>query len=338
MKIIKNQFCQECGKKETLEEIHKTELIDVRGEEIPVEVNYYHCNSCNMDFENLNDENDYLDSAYRIYRERHNMMQPEDIKKLRKKYELTQTEMAKLLGWGGVTLARYENGALQDHAHDKALKFLTKPRNIYELLKQNPEAVGKEKYGKLKEYLITCIEKEFEKDLVETSLDYPADKLSGFSLFSFEKFINMILFFCKGGIFKTKLNKLLFYTDFKHFKDHKKSISGIQYIHATYGPVPKFYSFLLAHLIENKLINIEEVKFGRDEHNEEIVGEEFRSKVDPNLNIFSDLEIQSLVEIKNHFSSFGSKKISEFSHKEPAYKLTQSGATIPYEYAKKLNL
>ncbi|MFH1453457.1 MAG: type II TA system antitoxin MqsA family protein [Armatimonadota bacterium] len=338
MKKNRNQFCQECGQEKTLEEIRKTELINVRGEEIPVEVIYCHCNSCAVDFENLDDKNDYLDLAYRKYRQRHDMIQPEGIKKLRKKYELTQTEMAKLLGWGNVTLARYEKGALQDHAHDKALKFLTEPRNVYALLKQNPESVDKEKYNKLKNYLVACIEKEFEKDLIKTSFDYFGDKFSGFSAFSFEKFINMVLFFCKGGIFKTKLNKLLFYADFKHFKNCEKSISGIQYIHAAYGPVPKLYSFLLAYLIENKLIDIDEVEFGHDKHNKEVLGEEFNSMVNSDLNLFSDSEIQTLIEIKNYFSSFGSKKISEFSHEEPAYKLTQNGEMISYEYAKELNL
>jgi len=44
------------------------------------------------------------------------MLSPYEIRELRKRYGLTQKELSLLLGWGSVTMSRYENGALQDVA------------------------------------------------------------------------------------------------------------------------------------------------------------------------------------------------------------------------------
>jgi len=101
----------------------RTEDVDIRGECISVPVAFYTCNACGGDFEDPKSPLDSLDLAYREYRRRHGMVQPEIIREFRTRYALTQQELARLLGWGGATLSRYENGALQDDAHDRMLKL-----------------------------------------------------------------------------------------------------------------------------------------------------------------------------------------------------------------------
>jgi len=62
--------------------------------------------------------------------------------------------------------------------------------------------------------------------------------------YNIKKFINCILFFAKRtnpkklGILK--LNKLLYYADFKHYKKYGRSITGDVYIKMEHGPVPSF--------------------------------------------------------------------------------------------------
>jgi transcriptional regulator with XRE-family HTH domain len=70
------------------------------------------------------------------------MVQPEDIIQIRKAYDLTQKELASLLGWGEVTLSRYENGALQDLAHDKMLHLAKQPENLLALIEQFPGSLS----------------------------------------------------------------------------------------------------------------------------------------------------------------------------------------------------
>ena len=69
------------------------------------------------------------------------MTPPPEIKAFRKRYGLTQGELSKLLGWGPVTLSRYENGALQDEVHDKMLRLAMNPENLMRLVEDTPEAL-----------------------------------------------------------------------------------------------------------------------------------------------------------------------------------------------------
>jgi len=147
---LQEKFCIEC-ESEKIEKITNPQVFKIRGDEITVNVTYWHCMECNYEWQNLN-ECDEFDAAYRIYREKHKMLQPEQIKTLRKKYDLTQVELARLMGCGLVTLTRYEKGALQDTVHDNLLKLLDDPRNLIRLVEQNPDAISEEKYNKLLTY------------------------------------------------------------------------------------------------------------------------------------------------------------------------------------------
>jgi len=70
--------------------VEKVEEIDIRGETIPIHMEYYHCEECGEDFEIPRPDYDPLDAAYREYRNRKGMLQPEEIKKFRKELGLTQ--------------------------------------------------------------------------------------------------------------------------------------------------------------------------------------------------------------------------------------------------------
>jgi uncharacterized phage-associated protein len=56
-----------------------------------------------------------------------------------------------------------------------------------------------------------------------------------------EKLINAIIYFADHTRFcgKTKLMKLLYFLDFKHFKQTGKSVTGLDYFAWEMGPVPK---------------------------------------------------------------------------------------------------
>ena len=76
--------------------------------------------------------------AYKKYRTIHNLLNPEEIKSIREKYDLSQNEFSNLLGWGEKTICRYENGAIQDNVHNDLLKLLKdNDQNIIFLRKSN---------------------------------------------------------------------------------------------------------------------------------------------------------------------------------------------------------
>lgn len=328
-------ICPICEKETDSELVRKIEEIKVRGESIEVETEFYKCLVCGEEFEDPRSDNDPLDKAYRKYRRRHGMMQPEDIRQLRKRYGFTQGEMSNLLGWGGATLSRYENGALQDEVHGKILHLITDPRNLLNLIEQSSEVIPKHKRERLVKELKMAEEESFsfERILEERFGMYDPDELSGYMRLNLAKFFNAVLFFCQGGALKTVLNKLLFYADFKHFKEYTVSITGSKYIHLIHGPVPDHYESYFATLREYDELSIEEIEYGED-----IIGEKFISEKKPDLSLFSETELKIIAEVKIYFRDFNANSIRNFSHNEKGYRETSNGDIISYKYARDLQI
>jgi len=331
-------ICPNCEKETEQKLVNAIEEIIIRGEAVPINVEYYKCNECGSEFRDPSSQKDPLETAYHEYRQRHGMLQPEKIKELREQYGLTQQEMSNLLGWGGATLSRYENGALQDEAHETILRLIQEPHNLLELIEQKPNSLDEKK----KERTIAWLkenangwEKSFTTIYENLFGSYDADKLSGYRILNISKLFNSMVFFCKeSDVPKTKLNKLLFYADFKHFKDYSISITGVQYAHLPYGPAPDNYQLYVAALHdEEKSISIEEVQFPNG-----YTGEFLRAIKEPVLSMFSTTELKILAMVKECFAEFTASKISELSHQEKGYKDTRNGEIISYDYAQFLSI
>jgi putative zinc finger/helix-turn-helix YgiT family protein len=328
-------ICPNCEKETDLELVHAAENIEVRGEQIKIDMEYYRCLSCGEEFEDPRSDDDPLDKAYREYRRRHGMIQPEEIRNLRKRYGFTQHEMSKLLGWGLATLSRYENGALQDEAHDKTLRLAMEPRNVLKLVEETSNALSEERKEEMTAQLRASEEEVYSLGRIyeERFGRYQADELSGYRNLNLAKLVNAILFFCKDGVLKTVLNKLLFYADFKHYKEYATSITGARYARVPFGPAPDKWQHYFSMLIEENALSSDEIFY-----NEEISGEKFTSKKMPELTCFKNTELLMLATVKEQFKRWPAKRISDFSHNEKGYKETPNGHLISYEYAEELQI
>jgi len=328
-------ICPNCEKEQELEKVQGEEVVKVRSDSITVPAEYYRCRVCGDEFEDPGSSDDLLERAYREYRRRHGMIQPEEIKEVRKKYGLTQHEMAKLLGWGLATLSRYENGALQDEAHDKILRLVQEPRNLIKLIRETPDALTETRREELVTNLKVSEEAaySFLRLYEERFGSYKPDIFSGYRTLDLQKLINVILFFCMEGLLKTLLNKVLFYSDFKHFKDHSVSITGERYARIPFGPAPDKWQHLFTLLIDERELECEEVFY-----NDDLSGERLKSARKPDLSLFSHSEFLVMASVKDHFKGWGARRISEFSHNERGYKETQNGHLISYAYANDLQI
>lgn len=327
------RICPSCEKETPIEKIERQETITVRSEKIPVKVEVYLCKTCKSEFENTRSP-DALESAYRVYRDRHGMLQPEAIRDWRKSHGLTQRELSSLLGWGGATLSRYENGALQDEAHEKIMRLAMEPHNLLKLVRETPDALDENKRNRLIEDL-TAVEAEacsLERILEEPFAAYMPDQLTGYKKLDLNKMFNVVLFFCVGGQLETKLNKLLFYADFKHFKEFSVGITGARYVHLPYGPVPDNYDLLFADLVRRNELAIDEVLVGN------YFGKEYRASRQPALQHFTKSEIAVLKQVKKYFERYSASQIKDFSHKERGYLETDKGKPIAYPYAEFLKI
>lgn len=146
------ELCFNCDYEEELQPMREPVIITVRGESIPATKEFYQCPHCEHAFTSSLGH-DALDEAYREYRRRHNLLQPEEIRNWREQYGLTQQELSTLLGWKETTLSKYENGALQEESQDTLLKFAQEPINLLQLIKRKPDAVNSDKRAILIEQL-----------------------------------------------------------------------------------------------------------------------------------------------------------------------------------------
>jgi putative zinc finger/helix-turn-helix YgiT family protein len=330
-----NAFCPNCEKETEQRFVEKIEEVNIRGEKIPVRMEYYQCEECGEDFEIPRPDYDPLDAAYREYRRRKGMAQPEEIKKFRKELGLTQKEWSEILGIGIATLNRYENGALQSEAHDQVIRLCMQPANILNILENKPELFSEIERERLFQLLRTKDQGcgNLLEEAIEQFGSYPPSLLSGFIRFNTNKLFQAIKFFCfKDRVVKTKLMKLLFYADFKHFKDNGVSITGARYAHATHGPVPdQFGTWLVAISDWEKQITSEEQAYG------DYVGEVYSSD-EPDWSVFSTSEFAALAFVKDKFNRYTARQIREFSHLEKGYKETKDGEIISYHYAQELQI
>ncbi len=326
--------CARCEKEIVHEPLKGQEVIVIRKEPITVDVEYYKCPECGEEFLVPGSAKDPFRMAYEKYRDDHKMLQPEQIKNWRRKYRLTQDQVAKLLGIGVATLSRYESGKLQDEAHDTMLRLAMEPTNLQRLVADSAGVFSEEQKKGMLEYIKREASEELSLEhwITVNVSNYDSDKYSGFKKFDLNKFYNAVLYLCKGGVLKTKLNKLLFYTDFKHFKEYTVSITGARYAHIPFGPAPDNYDLYYPVLVRRGAIKLEEKDYPG------YTGENMITVQEPDLNLFSESELRILSTVKEHFKNYNATEISSFSHGEKGYQDTPQGKIISYEYASQLKL
>lgn len=324
-------FCPNCNAEEVLERSSRTEVFDVKGQRIDVEVTILVCQKCHTDFYPA--DFDPNDLAFREYRKKLGWTQPDEIVQVRKRWGLTQNEFANLLGWGVATLSRYENGALQSESHESVLKLLKNdPLNLIQLLQDNSSLPLWRR-----EEILTWLRPnkgEFIWNLFDKI--YPkqtADEFSGFRQFDHTRLKDLILFFCKSGCLKTNLNKLLFYADFKAFKEKDSSLTGARYVRINYGPVVNDFNFYFASLVEDGSLEVEEIFYPNG-----YVGEKYTAKKEPDLSEFEQWERELLMLINMKLGGLNASDIADKSHKEMAHTQTAEKNFISYKWAKELSI
>lgn len=331
------KYCDECGKETETKIIAKKEIYEVCGEKIEVDAQILVCVECGEEFYSEKLDNETLIRAYNEYRRRHKLLLPEEIQKIREQYGLSQRSFAKLLNWGDKTICRYENGSIQDKAHNSLLLLLRKPQNMRMYLTENEVSLNTRQFGKLLDRIDELVQNEeyrSDKSFSDLFFTRKPSEANGFRTFDYEKFCAMVLFFAhrSAELLKTKLMKLLNYSDMIFYKENGISISGACYVHLPYGPVPENFDILLGTMAADHIAHIEIIYDNGYEKHQVIPEEEMPEGV------LTEEELAVLERIYRKFANFGSVDISNYSHKEKGYNATQKGEIISYAYAKDIHL
>lgn len=140
--------------------IYEKRKVKVREDEIEFIEKVMIDKETGEDIYNRELEIENTNNLYDIYRERHNLCSSKDIENIRKKYELNQTDYSLILGFGKITIHRYENGCLQNAAQDLIIKKSSYIDEMEKMLELNKDKISNEVYEKLKLRLTKLKEKE----------------------------------------------------------------------------------------------------------------------------------------------------------------------------------
>jgi putative zinc finger/helix-turn-helix YgiT family protein len=295
-----------------------------RNEKFDVVEQYYQCNTCNYSFTDNEVDQYNLDLLHNKCREKYQIPFPEQLVNIRETYGLTQTKMSELLGFGPNQYRLYENGEMPSSANAMLLRLLLRPKTFKNIILENKQDDS--------DKLLADLFRKIEKKINETNKSslvkmlFPDDIIpsssTGYALPDFKKFANMVIYFLDVAQFKTKLNKLLFYADFTHFKYFGRSISGCGYAAIDMGPVPDNYKLIFGLLEEANFVYSENETFQEREVEKYFPAQSF----DPS--IFTESEKDTLKSICNKLGSLKTQSLIDKSHDEVAWQINSINKVI----------
>ena len=128
------------------------------------------------------------------------------------------------------------------------------------------------------------------------------------------------------GFGATRLNKVLFYSDFMAYIHCGKPITGVAYQRLARGPAPRRLLPVRTSMIDDGELDLLAVRyFGKAQHRTLPLR-------DARTDLFTDHELKIVDAIISNFRGMNAVAVSEFSH-GLAWKTAHDGELIPYQAA-----
>ncbi len=331
--------CPLCDKTHEVEERKRFTTITLKGEEVTYEERFYFCANADEEeneFESGSMTNENLLSARNAYRVKHGLLTSAEIVAIRESYGLSQVDLARLLGWGEVTISRYESKAIQDEAYDTMLRLIKdNPLQALEFLKKNEDKFQSLKRQEIRVKIIEKLDSYGKEFLTRQALEgeyanfeEPSDS-NGFATLNIDKIEAMISYIAEkvSNLFKVKLMKMLWYSDVMAFIQNGCAMTGMVYRHEPMGALPIGHYSLMN--LENLNVR-EEVSCNYDS-----MLHVYPSK-NMNYSILSNDEKDILDKVIAKFKNYKAKEIVDYMHEEKAYKDTIADEIIPFSLAKEI--
>ena len=333
-------YCPYC-KKEVDYKIEKRDVKEFRGIEIDTYENVAVCKECHQDLYVNEIEEKNNERIYELYRAKANIIKPQDIVDLRKKYDISQRELTAILGFGKMTINRYERGGIPTKSQSDYIRLLIDNDNKFiEKVKEAYKngSINDKTYEKIvSEELNAGIDKEQIQDNIRRYLRYALNRkpdiYNGYKSLDIEKVENIISYIASKvkNLTITSLNKYLWFMDMLSFNQRSVSITGLTYQNQKFGPT----------IIDKKY---DEISLLDDKYTREDIETEngnttkIISNGNYNLDKISDSEKEIIDTIIKILKNKTVTDISELSHREEGWKKTKRLEKISFEYAMNLNI
>ena len=333
-------YCPYC-KKEVEYKIEKRDVKEFRGIEINSYENVAVCKECHQDLYVNEIEEKNNERIYELYREKANIIKPQDIVQLREKYDISQRELTAILGFGKMTINRYERGGVPTKSQSDYIKLLIENDNKFvEKVKEAYKNgnINEKTYGKIvSEELNINISKEEVQDNIRKYLKFvlsrKPDIYNGYKDLDIEKIENIISYIASKvkNLTITSLNKYLWYIDMLSFNQRSIAITGLTYQNQKFGPT----------IVDKKY---DEISLLDDKYTREDIETEngnttkIISNGNYSLDKITDSEKKIIDTIIKMLKNKSVTDISEMSHREDGWKKTKRFERISFEYAMNLNI
>lgn len=331
--------CPFCGFMHNVEKRQRTGQMLIKNEPVSFEEIYFVCPLRKKEEENefvpaaVMDEN--LRNARDAYRCAHGLLTSREIVSIRAVYGVSQSDLALLLGWGEVTVTRYESKSIQDDTYDQILRMVQNdPMFVLEQLKRRRGNFNSAKYDHIKASVLKQIEKvglcHLNQKAIEVQYaDYgePND-LNGYQKLSLTRLESVMAFFAHDdrNLFKVKLMKLLWYVDALAFQMYGKTVTGLVYMHKPYGALP----LANAEIIHLPSLSVEEIEI--NDH----VGYHITAEKGWELAPLSAGEKEVVYRVAGRFRNVTAQQIVDYMHHEDAYANTDMNQVIPFSLCRTL--
>ena len=334
------EYCPYC-KKEVDYKIEKRDVKEFRGIEINTYENVAVCKECHQDLYVNEIEEKNNKRIYELYREKANIIKPQDIVNLREKYDISQRELTAILGFGKMTINRYERGGVPTKSQsdyiklliDNDSKFIEKVKEAYK-----NGSINEKTYKKI---VSTNLENEISKDdiqdmyrrVINNSLELKPNIFNGYKLFDLELVENIISYISSkvSNLTITSLNKYLWFIDILSFNQRGVSITGLTYQKQQYGPTIIDQRYKEISLLDDKYIR-------NDYEDENGTRTIITSNKNFDLSKLKESEIKIINKIIKLLKNKNVTDISNMSHEEEGWKKTKKFDEISFEYAMNLNI
>ncbi len=307
-----------------------------RKEEFTVIYHYYLCEDSGEQFTTTEIDELDISQLYNQYREKYNIPFPDEIKAIREKYGLSAAKMAEALGFGANVYRNYESGEVPNESNGKLIRLAEESNNFYRLVKDNKTLESRAKENILATINELLKEEQHNAYFVDLHEYFFGplipDEYTGYRKPSLDKLVEMIVFFTEQlNPYKTKLNKLLFYSDFVSFRNTCYSLSGTRYAAIDLGPVPNNFESIFDYVRKSGHISVERKEFdngGWGEIFHPIAGRKF------NRELFAKEELETLLFVADKFRTISAKGIKDLSHREKGWKenFEKGKQLISYKY------
>jgi uncharacterized phage-associated protein/DNA-binding transcriptional regulator YiaG len=291
-----------------------------RKEEFPVFYHYFLCEDSGEHF--TNDELDSINliQVHNQYREKYGIPFPEEIAGIREKYQVSAGKMSEILGLGANTYRLYESGEMPSVANGRLILSVREPVEFLRQVDASTHLLSAREMQKIRETarkLQAWDEDNFWDRLFEQKIftHQVPDEYTGYKEPQLDKIAQVISFFNgQMELYKTKLNKLFFYTDFCHYQKTGYSMTGIAYRAIPFGPVPAEYQKMYIKLSDDQQIEIRQVDVGNGNY-----GEQIRASQAFDPTVFNTVEMEVLEAVSRAFGHKNTNEVVHTSHQEAGW-------------------